>query len=230
MRIFTIVMTAMFIVHWPSVSEAGNEPSQELTPGKGDKRMPRSEGVSLGDGDYVVAARESGELFLEHHSRIQKSEWKLKPTLHQSSNLALRGDWATETKEGKIDEITLSRWSRNRLMAVVKVGHGNEATFWCLTFSNAKLLLENRDDAPPFVTFAAVLAKGSRENRIMALSGTRDAGSITAVVGRSSESGSGSIDEGIMILNVCPYPAAVDGRVGRFKVTYAPDPVFDDSK
>jgi hypothetical protein len=186
-----------------------------------DKADRRSEPVSLGEGDYFLVLRSSGELFLEHQLRGKTSEWKVKPQQLESTDPSRQNKW----RESQICEIALARWSRESLVAAVKTCDGPDATFWWLTFDKVESHARNSEMAP----FAAFMSKGSRDDRILALSGTRSAITVTAVIGKLSTARPGAIESGVIVMHGCPNPGAIDGRIGTFTPAYSAEP-YDNSE
>ena len=140
-----------------------------------EKWAVASESVSLGEGDYRLVTRDRSKLILEHVAQGKVTHWEIdihdeRPAFGQPQE-----SWSDD-----IREIALSRWSRRNLLAVVRLDDQADSTFWCLSISNVKetTAKQLRLTAP-----AGVIAKGSKDDRILVLSGNRQLNSITAVMG-----------------------------------------------
>ena len=190
-----------------------------------NRRPVGSELVSLGEGDFILISENRHDLQLRHMLRGNTSVQNVKPHFSplNSQGSKLSDDetnkWPPEHVKGEIAEIALSRWSRTSLVAVVKLCNGKESVFWCLTFDRSTIERKTPDISP----FASVIANGSCEDQILALSGTRDPPTIAAFIGRKSLARPGTIDSGIIFIDGCANAGALVGRLGSFKPEYVPE-------
>lgn len=179
-----------------------------------------SEPVSLGNGDYVLVCKGKMQLLLEHRGSDGTSVRQVQPHTLQSEDVSRKTAPFLTGRNDKITEIALARWSKRSLVAVVKVVDGQDVTFWCLTFAQARSFFEKSDE--PMQPTVALLTKGSHGDRILALSGSRNSPTITAVIGKFSNRRPGAIDSGRIAIHGCPNPGAIDARVGTFIPEYEP--------
>lgn len=176
-----------------------------------------SQGVSLGRGDYNLVSPNGIDLQLEYSHDGRTVQYQVLPQEMVSKEQLKRGERRIPIgKGGTITEIMLARWHHFSLVAVVKVGTGPNATFWCLTFNEVGRYKSEQLLRP----YAAIAANGTRDDRILAVSGDRDGPAITIVIGKLSAGRPGAIDSGMIVMHGCPNPAAIDARLGHFVPEY----------
>lgn len=217
----TLVTSIVVFVVWLHCGAGFFAAPPETVNSENEPSAVRSESVSLGDGDYRLVARNRSELLLEHEIGGKVSRWPIEIQKEQPATGQSDESWGND----EVREIALSRLSRAALVAVVNVKSRDkdEATFWCLTILNVKEVSAKR---AVLTARAGVIAKGSKEDRILALSGNRFLNSITAVMGRWSESQPGAFESGTIFFQGCPSFGSMGGRTGKFKTEYAASP-FD---
>lgn len=199
-------------------------PLEEIDTAQGQRRsaptsttaVVESNPVSLGNGDYVLVARNGRELSLQLTQAGQTAVWKIVPRPLHSDVAALPDRWGPDGVNARITEITLTRWSRPSLLAAVKVSRGRETVFWCLSFPHVIRSTEGTEELRPK---AVALLKGGPEDRVLALSGSANSPAITLVTGKISKNEPGKIEAGAIAFEWCGSPE--HARVGRFQPDYA---------
>ena len=101
-----LVFFAILAIHVPIEFGMGDEVSSS-------DKVVRSAPVSLGEGEYVLVARNGHELSLQHIRPKRTSEWKISPKELRKENASLKERWPSDAKNGQITQIALARWSRH---------------------------------------------------------------------------------------------------------------------
>lgn len=163
-----------------------------------------SEPVSLGNGDYCLVSTVQGKLELHWRSDSRDVQ----------QQVAIFGD--TGIAKGPLDvvDISLARWGRASLVAVVQSRIEDEDTF---TF-----LVVNEPGRQGVVkAFASEAFRCEKGYRVLALSGNRGGDAITVVAGRMSKTRLGGVVEsGKIVFHGCPNPGPINGRIGSFEAEY----------
>lgn len=176
-------------------------------------RQVRSEPVSLGAGEYSLTADAENHLTMEFKDKEQTLVQTIRISDLTKSDVDAPGKW----ENGKICDIALSRWSKTSLVAVIKVREGDTSRFWCLTFVK---IGEKEKSGDELRSSASIIFRGSPDDKILALSGTRDSITITAVIGRFSNTRPGELESGFIVIDYCGTPGATGGRGAMFTPEY----------
>lgn len=183
-----------------------------------NENLVQSELVSIGHGDYMLIAREKTGLLLRHSSLHGTITYTLKPIVIEPSPDQKKSQWPNS----RIEEIALSRWSRKSLVAVIKtraLHAGRSTSFWFVTFNGTNLPPKHPEQP---ITQVSFICDGSPDDRILAVSGTRNSPAITALIGTWSESADQVLDSGMLAIHGCPSPNAASPLVGHFRPRFLP--------
>ncbi len=163
--------------------------------------------VSLGDGDFILRVRD-GQLYLEHERKKLSNLINVRTREKLDANHPLA---AVDVSKG-IEQVELSRWSRDSLVGVIKQGSSNSVTFRIFTITRPRLEPQVLD------AFVCYDFDGDSDERILAVCGTVSSPQITVMTGKVSPEDHRIVMSGHV--TVSPYGPREESITGIYSVKY----------
>jgi len=155
-----------------------------------------SNSVSLGDYSYSMFARSDGHIVLVKtmaiNSKDKRQEYalELNEVVTESSRKAGAHLGNLQSKGSRIVGVTLCKWSKTSLLAVIKVMEQDHATFWCLGIQHTERIARDTKVIPAAACF---LTSGHSKDAVLSMSGDIEPPGLVIVLGARQANNPNSI-------------------------------------